>query len=211
MIMNNRIILFAALFLLAITAASAHLPSIVIEDRNYMEKPVVVETPEISYAYYGELQMQPHRYMIDSDKDFVLYVNILAPYLNDSQPAPNIGFAVYKYNDIIAEFSNIQNWTIFYEEYGGDWYYMGPSFEMNATPGQYTVKVFGDTNTEKYVLAIGQQEKWGFIEVLHTLLVLPFVKAIFFEKYTMLIIMGSVLAAIIALTVILYEIRRKKK
>jgi hypothetical protein len=61
------------LFLLTVGKVSAHQPRIVSQDL------IEVQNPEISQAFYGELQGQPVLFRIDSSEPFVLYLNLLVP------------------------------------------------------------------------------------------------------------------------------------
>jgi len=155
------------LFIAAI--AHAHNPVIVKKDSS-KEKPVLIEKPEISYAYYGELAGEPHYYKIVSPKPFTLYVNILVPdYSPKTDPIMrhDMSFQVLKDDTVIftAEGMN-SDWHRFYEEYGKDHYYMGPEFEQKADAGTYYVKVYNKNNDGKYSLATGKEEKFGFFGII---------------------------------------------
>jgi len=171
---------FGISILLLFTAmAYAHNPVIVKKDSS-KEKPVLIEKPEISYAYYGELSGEPHYYKIVSSKPFTLYVNILVP---DYSPKTNpilrhdMSFQVLKdANDspdpaksgtviFTAEGMN-SDWRRFYEEYGRDHYYWGPEFEQKAGAGTYYIKVYNKNNTGKYSLATGKEERFGFFGII---------------------------------------------
>ena len=55
-----------------------------------------------------------------------------------------------------------------YEEYGKTWYWVGPEIgkdflgDRTYEAGTYYIKVFNQTNTGKYVLAVGDIERFGF-------------------------------------------------
>ena len=60
----------------------AHQPKLI----NYspsIDKPHAVTDPEISKAYYGKLNGEPHYYIINSEKDFLFYTSILSPKIDD--------------------------------------------------------------------------------------------------------------------------------
>ena len=65
------------LFLLLVFVVVAHQPRITDSED------IIVKEPEISKAYYGNLEGNPHIYVINSDKNFNLYVNILVPNIED--------------------------------------------------------------------------------------------------------------------------------
>jgi hypothetical protein len=69
------------IFSFSVSVCLAHIPEIVLEDRDYTKEPIIVEDPEVSYAYYGKLQGSPQLYEIESDERFHLYVSLLVPYV----------------------------------------------------------------------------------------------------------------------------------
>ena len=72
--MRKLFLLFSiALFFLAAGLASAHQPELV-----YLQSgEVQIINPEVSRALYDELKGGPRYYLIDSAKDFDLYINLL--------------------------------------------------------------------------------------------------------------------------------------
>ncbi len=64
--------------LLIVTSSQAHRP-VIVKNNSSLEKPFIVPDPNISYAFYGELNSEAHYYRITSKTPFVLYVNILVP------------------------------------------------------------------------------------------------------------------------------------
>ena len=169
------------LFLLA-CSAQAHQPRLVPEGQTKIE----VENPEISQAFYAELKGQEQVYEINSDKDFLLYVNLLVP---DTADAKTDFWAVILKDEPgqpqwVGELDGTKfQWQEFYEKFAGDNYLEGPEFEKQVTGGKYFIKVlrFGN-NQGKYVLAVGKDESFTPKEILNTLLLLPRLKKDFFGK-----------------------------
>lgn len=71
--LKTTILTILTLSLLTPAIALAHQPKITENSETN------VSDPEISKAFYGQLNGEPHTYTISSDKDFNLYVNILVP------------------------------------------------------------------------------------------------------------------------------------
>jgi hypothetical protein len=205
--MKKLILLF--LFLLSIPIVTAHIPELIIEDKNYTLDPIIVNEPEISYAYYGKLQGSPQTYKIDSDKPFHLYVSLLVPYVGQEEVS-DVEFHIMKNGEKIVMMHDYQNWTKWYEEYGGDWYLQGPEYEADVEAGIYLIEVHSDTNSEDYTLAIGKIERFGAVEILKTVLVLPVMKALFWNSYLMIGIYIIIAAGIIFVIYILMRRRGKK-
>ena len=162
------------LILLSLFTVSAHQPRV--EDSNT----IYVDNPEISKAYYTELKDEAHEYFIESNSDFNLYVNILVAYDSDRRD-----FIVDIYRDeTLLESLNKEkyNWTYFNEPIAGDEYWMGPEYDVKATPGNYKIVVSSINNTGKYVLATGKIEKFTFMDTIRTIAVLPKIKSDFFDK-----------------------------
>jgi hypothetical protein len=63
----KSIILFFVLFL-SICAVSAHQPRLEVGVNSSLTNPIVVQNPEISQAFYGNLNGQPDYYKITSSK-----------------------------------------------------------------------------------------------------------------------------------------------
>jgi len=160
------------IFLLAY-AVSAHQPRFVDEDFTH------IKNPEVSQAFYGELDGFPEKFQIKSDNPFMLYVGILVPYLDnidkDISVEINSGKDKFSLNGLEHE------WTEFYEEYAGDAYYEGPEMKQQVSEGIYDIVVFSPDNKGKYVLVVGQKEEFPFNEMIKTMRSLPRLK-IFFEK-----------------------------
>lgn len=157
------------IFILSINIVYAHQPRIVYGELTQ------IKNPGVSQAFYGILEGQPAYFQINSDKPFDLYVQILVPDVPDIK------------KDIIVEVNNVTldpniEWKSFYEEYGRDYYYQGPEMEINVTSGTYKIKVSNPTNTGKYVLVIGREEKFPINEIVKTIITLPILKHNFFEK-----------------------------
>ncbi|MEK7508885.1 MAG: zinc ribbon domain-containing protein, partial [Patescibacteria group bacterium] len=73
-------------------------------------------------------------------------------------------------------------WQPFYEPYGGDNYFQGPEIKQDAPAGHYVVEVFGPEYNGKYVLAVGEQEKFALKEIVGTYKTLYHLKKDFFGQ-----------------------------
>lgn len=206
--MKNRII-YLAVVLSLYSIANAHIPELVLENRNYTNEPIIVEEPEISYAYYGKLQGSPQVYKIESNEPFHLYVSLLVPYVGQDE-ASDVEFHIMKDGEKIVMMHDYNNWTKWYEEYGGDWYLQGPVYEADVDAGVYLVEVHSDTNSEDYTLAIGNVERFGLVDIAGTVLVLPLMKALFWNEYSMLILVLLVIIAVIGIAFLIVKKMKKK-
>ncbi len=191
--------------------ASAHQPQLT-GDRTA----IAVDAPEISKAYYASLNGAPATYTIRSTKPFSLYVNILVPAIKgatlnysaritkDGRPFAFLDGARYK-------------WKRFYEEFGGDDYFMGPELRTDAAAGVYEITVSNPSLSGKYVVAIGEKESFTLPEIIRTLVVLPGVKMYFnkspFTAYFNRIglFMLPVVAVFVSIILIGVAVLRKKR
>lgn len=199
--MNKKIrktsLLSMGLFLLVPFIAFAHQPRII----ESGTRSVVINSPEVSQAFYGKLTGAPVQFQIKSEKPFNLYVGLLVPDIPD----------IYKDNiqtDISVEISRFNNgqsetiallagngfkWTPFFEEFAGDNYLWGPEYkaydsqkglELKGQPvsaGLYSIKIFNSTNTGKYTLVTGYNEVFPISEIINSIIVVPRLKAQFFN------------------------------
>jgi len=173
--MNKTIITAILISVLLISAAFAHKPYIIGKTKN----DILVKEPEISKAYYGELKGDDMFYVISSDTDFELYVNILAPDLSPETQHNNSDLSLW-----ITDNNNLDirlkgedwNWTKFYEEYGRDNYLKGAEYKANVSSGIYYIVVYSKTNSEKYALVIGEKEDFNLFTYISA-----FIKAIYLD------------------------------
>ena len=176
------IILLFVLFL-SICAVSAHQPRLEVGVNSSMSNPIVVKNPEISQAWYGNLKGQPDYYMISSDKPFELFANILVP----QSPGISSDFVSAQITDSSGKTlallgGNQSSWNPIFEEFGGDYYLQGPTFDQNVSAGTYYIKVFNQNNTGKYSLATGAIEAFPPDESLKALISIPLLKEHIFGK-----------------------------
>jgi len=148
----------------------AHQPKLI----NYsptIDNPHDVIFPEISKAYYSKLTGQPHYYVINSEDDFLFYTSILSPKINEEPSRFSLEVLDGDQNIVYKVDGSNFDWTAWYEPYARDWYWKGPeigvesgkefqtSFTIDA--GTYYIKVFNESNTGHYSLAVGEAEFFG--------------------------------------------------
>ncbi len=148
----------------------AHQPKLI----NYsptIDNPHAVIFPEISKAYYSKLTGQPHYYVINSEDDFLFYTSILSPKINEEPSRFSLEVLDGDQNIVYKVDGLNFDWTAWYEPYARDWYWKGPeigvesgkefqtSFTIDA--GTYYIKVFNESNTGHYSLAVGEAEFFG--------------------------------------------------
>ncbi|MGZ7050055.1 MAG: hypothetical protein ACXVHO_08615 [Methanobacterium sp.] len=176
------IILLFVLFL-SICAVSAHQPRVDIGINTTPTNPIIVQNPEISQAFYGNLKGSPDYYQITSDKPFQLYLNLLVPAspgLGGSLPSAQVTDS--SGNVILIMNGTTSTWTPYFEEFGGDYYLKGPEATQNVPAGTYIIKVFNANNQGKYSMAIGKIEAFPADESLKAIINLPILKEQFFGK-----------------------------
>jgi len=192
---------------LSICAVSAHQPRLEVGVNSSMSNPIVVKNPEISQAWYGNLKGLPDYYMISSDKPFELFANILVP----QSPGISSDFVSAQITDssgktIALLGGNQSSWTPMFEEFGGDYYLQGPTFDQNVSAGTYYIKVFNQNNTGKYSLATGAIEAFPPDESLKALISIPLLKeqifgkpvtALFFEFFGLILALGTIMVLLV--------------
>jgi len=183
---NINIIIFILCFLVLTNSVLAHQPRIV-ED-NF----ALIENPEVSQAFYGELKDGPDYYQIQIDQPVKLYVGILVPDIENIDK--DISVEISKDDEFyyLLDGGNFE-WQPFHEEFAGDDYFKGPELsagEKEGLPqgvevkaGNYTLKVFSPDNQGKYVLVVGEKEEFPFNEMIKTVLVLPQLKGFFNKSF----------------------------
>lgn len=230
--------LIIGIFLLT-TVSYAHQPRIVSEEMTQ------IENPEVSQAFYAELKGKPGYYQVESEEPFKLYVGILVPDLEGIEKDISVEISreylrieetpVHKQEEeeVPILLNGLQyEWTRWYEPFGGDWYWEGPELRSNppeeelpegveVDEGTYTLKVFSPDNEGKYVLVVGEREEFPLKEMVHTLFVLPKLKAEFFERSPwtayfnlvglfLAISIGILIGIIVAVVVLVRRMRRTR-
>lgn len=164
---------FLLIFLLAGASVLAHQPVLV------EQEVVAIEKPEISRAFYDELPGIPRSYVIESDQEFDLYVNLLVP--KNTNPEGRYSARILKDNrPLTVVRGDSVEWVEFFEPFGGDTYLKGPEWKQRVPAGKYEIEVFSQDNQGKYVLAVGEKEFFGPKEIAAVYTEVPKLKGEFF-------------------------------
>jgi hypothetical protein len=177
------ILLFSLLLFACASVVNAHQPRLVMDKNSTKEKPIIVEAPEISKAYYGRLKGKPDYYKINSSKTFRLYLGLLLPNISGDEMnfvSAEVWDSTGK--ELLLLDGTQQQWNPYYEKFGGDWYLEGPEAKINLPAGTYFIEVYNSTNRGKYSLAIGDIESFPPLEIIKTIALLPVIKERFFNK-----------------------------
>ena len=148
----------------------AHQPKLIKYSPSSNE-PHNVINPEISKAYYGKLNGDPHYYKIESDTEFSFYVGITIPKIDDNIKWISLEVFDKDNNSIFYEDGKEFEWKAWYEPYARDWYWIGPQIgthndkefkgSLKLDSGTYIIKVFNNDNSGSYSLAVGDIEFFG--------------------------------------------------
>ncbi len=175
-IFQKNIVPFVLAIILLPTLASAHQPRIT-ESRV-----TDVPNPEISKAYYRELQGEPDVYVIQESEPFDLYVNVLVPDIAGQNK--DVSAVVLGEDGVqIALLDGVTApWKQYYEPFGADSYWMGPEYKARVPTGTYEIRVWSSNNDSKYSLAIGEIEAFDRAEGINALTMIPKLKKDFFNE-----------------------------
>lgn len=163
----------SAMFVIAmLTAPMAMAHSPIVDDgtaTKSIEDPFLIKDPEHSTAIYSFLTGSPHYYRIDWDKPFRFYVGMSQAKLDDCDM-----FQTFSFDVLDAEMQRLDGrdgddfeWWAWYESFGRSWYWVGPEIgqdfqsDREYPAGTYFIKVFNATNSGRYVLAVGDDERFG--------------------------------------------------
>lgn len=160
-------------------AAYAYRPRFVFDQVLTIVYPKIIQNPEISQTFYGELNGKTDYYKIAAGEDFDLYFNIMVPDIPDA----STDFSV----DVYSEEKNISLdgsqfvWEKYNEKLTGNNLLKGPSYEEIVPKGEYLIQVSNPDNQGKYVLVVGKNDPFSLQEAIKTLLLMPKIKT-FFQK-----------------------------
>ena len=168
--MPMRFVYVLCLSLFFTGTAHAYVPQIVVQES--LHDITVIDDPELSQAFFGELQDFPHTYEIRADKSFTLYTQIRVPELESSKN--NVSGIIIKEQkkgrvEEVARFlAEDALWTVNKDRLIGEEYREGAQFEKELGPGVYRLEVHTPDNIEKYILRVGKNEDMniGYFELL---------------------------------------------
>lgn len=182
-IISSIIVVTLLVLFFSISTVAAHQPRIETGTNVSMSNPIIVENPEISQAFYGNLKGSPDYYKISSDVPFKFYLNLLVPQ-SPGVAGDFVSAQLLDANGNVMLTLNGTNstWNPYFEEFGGDYYLKGPEVSEELPSGSYYIKIFNAENQGKYNIAIGDIESFPVDESLKALVTIPLLKEQFFGK-----------------------------
>jgi hypothetical protein len=176
------ICVLALVILLPVTLA--HQPRIAFS--NLPGNATRIENEEVSQAFYGELKGEPDYYKIRAQKNFTLYLELDSPAIEGADKDYSLevfsGAEWMNPEPVLTLRGTNSSWQPWFEDFARDNYFRGPYLRRNLNAGTYEIKVFSTDNAGKYVLVVGEQEKFTLLEILRTIFVMPSIKKNFFGK-----------------------------
>lgn len=162
----------------AVGAVLAHQPKFPDEGVTH------VANPNVSQAYYGELDGEPALYRVEAPESLLLYVGVMVP--NLPYVTRDVSAEVLVETDSVPATVAVLdaaawNWQTFHEPVANDDYFQGPEVRTRVGPGSYTVRVTRPGNRGKYVLVIGERESFPPGEIVRVIGVMPRLKR-YFDK-----------------------------
>lgn len=150
------------------TPALAHVPVLDTAPKT-AAAPFVIDDAEHSKAIYAILDGDADYYRIEESQPFDFYVGITAAKLEGCALQQTFSYEVLDADMqvIDARDGSGFDWWPWFEEFGKQWYWVGPEIgkDFGSTTiypaGTYYVRVFNAANTGKYVLAVGDDERFG--------------------------------------------------
>jgi len=160
--------LIAAIAFILPLPVVAHAPMMAEGDLS-MESPFQIDDPEHSKAIYGELNGSPEYYSWTVEEPFDFYVGLTAPGVEECPIVATFSAEVTNQDgDVVASLvGDGVEWWAWFEEFGARWYWVGPETGVDfrsdeqLPAGTYTVKIFNEDNAGHYVLAVGDDERFG--------------------------------------------------
>jgi hypothetical protein len=169
--------------------ANAHQPILNDEDKTSPETAYVINKPEISKAIFSQLNGAPQYYRIDSKTDFAFYAGLTQPKISTCPIVTSFSFDVLDSNLQVIDSVDGKSfeWWEWYEEFGKDWYWVGPELgkefksDRIYEAGTYYIRVFNGSNEGQYVLAVGDVEKFTLPVIARTIFTMPKINSRFWN------------------------------
>ena len=177
LVLRMKKTLALTILLLMTTHLYAHKPVLNSNSSFPADAPYEIEEPEISKAIYSKLDGAPHYYRIDSDESFDFYGSVLAAKIDNCPLQKTFSFEVLDSDFHLIYLADGENfeWWPWFEEYGKQWYWVGPEIGANFASnevfeaGTYYIKVFNQSNSGQYILAVGDIEGFSVKDIVNTL------------------------------------------
>jgi hypothetical protein len=172
--------------------ALAHQP-VLNEGKDYpVDAPFEITEPEISKAFYAELNGEPQYYRIVSEIPFRFYAGITVPKIDGCPLTQRFSFDVLDANlgAIVAAEGETFEWWPWFENFGKRWYWVGPEVgaefksDRKFAAGTYFIRVYNAENMGRYVLAVGDIESFPTDVIIKTMIVLPGINRNFWDNVT---------------------------
>lgn len=159
--------------------AYGHQPRLVTDQASSLTNPIHIEEPEVSKAYYGQIEKSSEYYKIGSNKEFTLYLSLQVPDI--PMQSKNITLELIDKSglQLVRLDASQHTWKKFHEDFGNADYLEGPSLEILLPAGIYAIIISGDEDT-KYVLVTGYKEEFPASEFLNSLFLVPKINLDFF-------------------------------
>lgn len=159
--------------------ATAHQPRLVMGDRNSASNPILIEEPEVSKAFYAQIEKSDQYYRIGSSKEFNLYLGLQLPDIPLQSKKITLELVDKSGTQLIRLDGSNHDWTKFHENFGNADYLDGPSAQIFLPAGVYSIKISGQENT-KYVLVAGYKEEFPASEIFNSIFLVPKINNEFF-------------------------------
>ena len=116
-----------------------------------------INNPENYQSFFDNLKGSPRDYFINSDKDFELDINLMAPEVVNrfgvysADIFDNSGKNIYSLNGSSA------TWQESYDSFIRDYFMKGPELSQQLPAGKYKIEVYSANNQGEYVLGVGKK------------------------------------------------------
>lgn len=202
----KKTLLFLALFFAISSSVFAHQPRFTMLNYPDINNPIQIENPEVSQVFYGTLKGQSEYYKFSLENESSMLLGILAPINEENFASVEL---IDENNMSVEMLKEDEYGEVYFEEFGGDFYIKGPEIKKIMPPGDYTARVFNETNSGKYALVIGTKESFPALESLKTIVVLPVIKQLFFSQ-PILEIFLTMMGILILMTALMHRRSGKK-
>ncbi len=185
--------------------AEAHNPRLVYNFDALPEKPIIINNPDISQAFYGRLKGWEEYYQLTVTTSTDFYWQTLVPAVKDITKDISADLINKESEQKVASLKASESeWKSYYEEFAGNNYFAGPTSTITLDPGTYLIKVYNENNEGKYVLVVGQKESFAPKEIIGTIVNLPALKTYFnqsplaaYFNYVGLMMVGGIIGLLI--------------
>lgn len=167
----------AAFLLLALSQGAFAFEAYIISGKK---GEVAIREPEVTKYFHDELKGEARRYSFELAEPANIYVNLFVPLGSNARGKYSLRMLSGD-KEVAFLDGTTTAWKEWYDARFREHYNRGPSFEGRIEAGSYIIEVFSSENSGKYILQVGNNDRYQLPQLLNFYWQIPVLKLGFFQ------------------------------